>query len=254
MRISIHGAMGVGLLALALGLCSTANADTLYSRLGGLAYYDATTNLTWLANADAGYGSSYDAADGVVDGYMTWANANAWTANLNIDGVSGWRLPDTNPINGTAYNYNVAYDGSTDRGYNMSAPGTVHAGSKGSELAYMYYNTLGNMGYVDTVGNYPQPGWGLSNTGPFSNIQSTYYWSATSYGLDTRYAWDFDMGNGNQAHTPKTTAINGTQYIGAAWAVHAGDVSAVPLPAAVWLFSSGLLGLMGVGAKRPRRQ
>jgi hypothetical protein len=31
-----------------------------------------------------------------------------------------------------------------------------------------------------------------------------------------------------------------------AWAVHSGDVSAVPIPTAIWLFGSGLLGLIGV--------
>jgi hypothetical protein len=37
-----------------------------------------------------------------------------------------------------------------------------------------------------------------------------------------------------------------------AWAVRSGDVPAVvPVPAAVWLFGSGLLGLLGV-VKRKR--
>jgi len=30
-----------------------------------------------------------------------------------------------------------------------------------------------------------------------------------------------------------------------AWSVHSGDVGAVPVPAAVWLFGSGLIGLVG---------
>ena len=29
-----------------------------------------------------------------------------------------------------------------------------------------------------------------------------------------------------------------------AWAVHSGDVSAMPIPSALWLFSSGILGLI----------
>ncbi len=35
-----------------------------------------------------------------------------------------------------------------------------------------------------------------------------------------------------------------------AWAVKSGDVSAVPVPAAVWLFVSGLVGLVGFARRK----
>jgi hypothetical protein len=35
-----------------------------------------------------------------------------------------------------------------------------------------------------------------------------------------------------------------------AWAVRDGDIGAVPIPAAAWLFGSGLLGLIGVARKK----
>ena len=35
-----------------------------------------------------------------------------------------------------------------------------------------------------------------------------------------------------------------------AWAVHSGDVSAVPIPGAVWLFGSGLIGLLGLARRK----
>ena len=38
------------------------------------------------------------------------------------------------------------------------------------------------------------------------------------------------------------------------WAVQTGDVSAVPVPAAVWLFGSGLLGLIGVARRNSVNQ
>jgi len=35
-----------------------------------------------------------------------------------------------------------------------------------------------------------------------------------------------------------------------AWAVADGDINAVPVPAAVWLFGSGFLGLVGVARRK----
>jgi hypothetical protein len=36
------------------------------------------------------------------------------------------------------------------------------------------------------------------------------------------------------------------------WAVRPGDVSAVPVPAAVWLFGSGILSLIGLASRKTR--
>jgi Protein of unknown function (DUF1566) len=70
-------------------LCMTSGAEAaLVSRLGGKAYYDTVNNLTWLQNADYARTSGYDA-----DGLMKWADAVAWAGSLNIEGVTGWRLP-----------------------------------------------------------------------------------------------------------------------------------------------------------------
>jgi hypothetical protein len=223
------------LIVVALGVSSAANA-ALVSRLGGLAYYDTVLDITWLQDANYAQTSGYDA-----DGRMLWADANAWAASLTIAGINGWRLPDTGPVNGVAFDYNDSYDGSTDYGYNISAPGSAYPGSTGSEMAYMYYNTLGNLGYCDTAATCPQTGWGLTNIGPFYNVQSYYYWSATERAPD--YAWSFDLGYGPQYNPLKTFYVY-------AWAVHSGDVGAVPVPAAVWLFGSGLLGLVAVARRR----
>ena len=93
----------------------------------------------------------------------------------------------------------------------------------------------------------PQSGWGLSNTGPFDALQSNYYWSGLEYAPDTFGAWYFVFFNGGQ-----DTSSKGFNYY--ALAVHSGDVGAsiVPVPAAVWLFGSGLLGLIGLGRQRRR--
>jgi hypothetical protein len=130
----------------------------------------------------------------------------------------------------------------------------LHAGSQASELAFLFYNTLGNKGYCDpatstvSMCSGPQTGWGLANTGPFSNVLSNYYWSSTEYAPDPTVAWSFDFGYGDQGYDVKTNGYY-------AWAVQSGNVggaSIVPVPAAVWLFGSGLLGLVSVGKQRRR--
>ena len=106
------------------------------------AYYDTDLSITWLANAN-------------VNLTMTWADANFWAANLSIvDAVNNitydnWRLPTVNPVNGSSFNYALSYNGSTDYGYNVSEQGTAFAGSTGSEMAHLFYNTLNNKGYCD---------------------------------------------------------------------------------------------------------
>ena len=211
------------------------------------AYYDDVTNLTWLADANYAQTSGYDA-----DGLMTWGEANGWAASLSIAGVTGWRLPDTNPVDGTTeHNTSVSNIGTSDRGYNVSAPGTLYEGSTASEMAYLFYNTLGNLGYCDpelsTISSCSvQSGSGLTNTGSFINIQSDWFWSATEFAPVTGNAWAFNMDlgfngdGGDKSHN---------FY---AWAVQSGDVGAavVPIPSAVWLFGSGLIGLIGLARRK----
>jgi hypothetical protein len=189
------------------------------------AYYDTSLNITWLA--DTNYAGTA----------MQWATANAWAGSLNPygSGINGWRLPtvtDTGPSG-----CNFAYTG-TDCGFNVN--------TATSEMAHMFYTTLGDKAYYNTSG-IAQAGYGLTNTGPFSNVQSNFYWSTTEYAPSTSYAWYFHFGYGDQEY-------NGKAFSYFAWAVHAGDVGAtvVPVPAAAWLFGSGLLGLVGVVGKHRR--
>lgn len=185
------------------------------------AWYDTALDITWLANAN------------YADTAMNWITATAWVAGLNPydSGITGWRLPAM--IDTGTYGCNYAYSG-TDCGWNVD--------TSTSEMAHMFYVTLGNKAYWDTHGGGPQPGWGLTNTGPFSNVQSSRYWSATEYA--TVFAWHFNFDLGNQDFEFKSDSLY-------AWAVHSGDVGTiVPVPASVWLFGSGLIGLLGVSGKR----
>lgn len=205
-------------------MTSTSVNAALISRLGGLAYYDDAADLTWLADAD------------YANGQMTWDQANTWVAGLNVGGVTGWRLANTVDVGNDGETYTNFYQG-VDAGYNI----TTH-----SELSNMFYNVLGNTAKYDTSGaptGCTAPNFCLSNTGPFSNLRADYYWSATEYAADTNYAWGLGMDDGGQGKIDKSSSLY-------AWAVQSGDVSAVPVPAAVWLFGSGLIGLAGLAKRK----
>jgi len=208
----------------ALILSTSANA-ALVERLGGRAYYDDVAKLTWLADANYSvtqYANS-GGTEGDADGLMTWADANNWAANLDVAGVTGWRLPDTvQPDAGCSIQIaDISY------GYSCS----------GSEMGNLFYNVFGGSvgSSITTTHN--------ANYDLFSNIQSNSYWSSTDYAPYYVYAWFFDMNNGNQNFTYNYYGSSG-------WAVKSGDVSAVPVPAAVWLFGSGLIGLISLAKRK----
>jgi len=204
------------------------------------AYYDTTLDITWLADANAA-GTT-----------MNWATANAWAAGLDVNGITGWRLPTNTPLNGSTYDTNFSNNGTTD---NATATTTTDgtdggyrdgAGNPVSEMGHMFYVTLGNLGACIPNGGgsstscNTQTGFGLSNTADFLNVQGD-YWSGSE--LNSGIAWKFFFGNGSQGNFGKNTALF-------AWAVRSGDVSAVPVPAAVWLFGSGLMGLLGLARRK----
>ena len=167
---------------------------------------------------------------------MDWDNATNWAANLTTGtgtkAVDDWRLPTmaANP------SYGESYDGSTSTGYNV--PGSS------SEMASLFFKTLGNKSNVDTSGNY-QAGGGLTNTGSFQNMQSSGYWLGTEYVPSPNRAWTFHTGLTNQLGSDKGYAA------WSAMAVRSGDVmAAVPEPETYMML---LLGLGAVGALSRRR-
>lgn len=182
------------------------------------AWYDSSRDLTWAADADP-------------LGATDWATASAWITSLNLHGVTGWRTPTMTaaaggfPICDNGY----SFDGSGDCGYNVD-PGR-------SELAHMYQVVLGNKPYYDTTGAGPQPGWGLTNTGPFVNLSTgDYPTSLTSFSqvyVGEEFVWLFQAYWGYQDQG----AVLDTNYH--AWAVRDGDVTAVPEPSAWALMLAG---------------
>jgi hypothetical protein len=232
-----------------------ANAALLGRDLNGSpgsfeAYYDTVLNITWLANANLAQSNTFGVSGINAQGRMEWATANNWIGAMNAAnylGISAWRLPAMYDIgnNGCTVDSYTSYNGG-DCGYNV-----VSTGPQASELASLFYSTLGNLAYYTTSGTVNPscvgcPKW--QNTAPFSNLgASNFYWygdetTTDSFGVDygppAQYAWYFGP-SGAQRPQDKTGSVYN------AWAVFDGDVQAVvPVPAAAWLFGSAL-GLMG---------
>jgi hypothetical protein len=203
------------------------------------AYYDTELDITWLADANYAKTSGYDA-----DGLMTWAAANTWAAQLSFtnpltsETLDDWRLPTTTDTGAAGCNF---ANSGTDCGYNVDPAS--------SEMAHLYFVTLGNQSYRTTTGAVSgayaggaNPNSTLDNVGPFTNFQSNYYWSGTEYAPNPSYAWVFYTDFGSQS-------INGKSNSFYALAVSPGDVAAVPEAETYALMLAGL-GLIGWRARR----
>ena len=170
---------------------------------------------------DRGSGFIYDdvqditwAQDANINGADIWANQVAWAAGYSqthtVYGTfDDWRLPTTLQPDASCSDQSGGVSSGLD--------------CTGSEMGHLFN--------VDGISS--------SSMGLFTNVQSDGYWSGTEYAPLTSFAWYFDFHYGNQGSIFKSNSYY-------ALAVRDGDVAAVPVPAAVWLFGSalGLLGLM----------
>lgn len=249
----------------------------LVDRGGGL-IYDTVLDITWLQNANYAYepptlecfnepgGGEICFPVGGFNGQMTFEQANSYVDSLEYyDAVrdvvyDDWRLPEMSPIDGNSFNTNFTNNGTSDEGY--ARTGEPNGGWRNgdddpvSELGHMYYMNLLNTGYCSSNDVSPAScdmSGGLTNTGLFINIEAEFssspiqFWTGTlTDGLIEAGYFNFKGGFQGRGDTE---ASGNPDYM-YAWAVRDGDVAVVPLPAAVWLFGSGLIGLIGIARRK----
>ena len=170
--------------------------------------YDDVLDITWLA--DANLSSSNNYGHSFTQFGSHWNVANNFIDSLNSISYLGhdsWRLPGGS-CQGSGCGENIGYIS--------------------DELLFHHYQNFESLENSHMIN-----GLNILNISLFSNVQS-HYWTSTKHGYVSpiRYSW----GGQNLVY------INGPSHT---WPVHDGDIglAPVPLPAGIYLFLSGLVGL-----------
>lgn len=209
MKFSTQAILTAVFLNIGVFTSTDANA-ALVSALSGQVVNDTDLNIIWLANGNLAATVTFGVNGIATDGTMSWQTAQLWIAAMNTAnylGYNDWRLPTTTDTCTPSCNFSFS---GTEWGYNN--PNT-------SEMSHLYHTGLGNKGYYDASGTGPLAGWGLVNTGPFSNLQPGLYWSGTE--SNTGFAWDYGFDFGYQAFFDKNDLMF-------ALAVRPGQVDTIP--------------------------
>jgi len=209
------------LLSQILGFSPLAQAaalvtDVINTATTGTGLYEKDSNLDWINVSALGQTNIISTVS------MTWNEAKNTINNMNgMNGTTykggGWRLP-------SAKNVPVA-----NCGFNTTCTS--------GDMGHLLWTHL-----VDPVSKLPN----IPNLQLFSGLTGTYWTDTQNLGTRDVVAFNFsstqDSGGTYNEQGPTTKFL--------VWAVRDHQVSTVPLPAAVWLFGSALLGLTGLSRKQ----
>ena len=212
----------IGTLSAVLFTFITVSANaSLVGRLpstpGGTDYqaaYDTVLDITWLTDAS-------------LSGSWGWDNQVGWARGLstaNYLGFDGWRLASMSVAAGLPVGTATSV---------VDCNSATELACRDNELGYMFYHNMGGSLFDNKTGDQTVDGVLLTDV-------QTGYWSGT--GFDSSRAWVFTYNFGFQDNISKYGSLYG-------WAVVDGDVF-IPIPPAIWLFGSGLLGLVGIARRK----
>lgn len=210
---------------------------TTYNANGVDLVYSSISDLTWTADGNLlgsmmnsqGYSTIVNAIIAANPGYTF--TASTFNDNPAEYGRASWigAMAFTNYLN------SIDYAGSNQ--WRLPSPGTppsVGYFPTGSEFGQLFFSELG--GKVDNS---------MPDTNNFINEQFDTYWLNTENSLSGAYVFYTFEGFGGYQD------VNNKQVRQYAWAVTPEQISAVPVPAAAWLFGPALLSCFS-GFKRRR--
>lgn len=188
------------------------------------AYYDTVLDISWLADANYAGTLGLRSLSWAQYGQLYKEEANVFVAGLDIHGVTGWRHTTA---------------GNEQPDYCSPSYCSLQPTPGDSELAHLYYVTLGNSYNPNSP----------INTGGFSNVATDLYLTGSQMTWPVGYptSIQFDFGSGTKYAIREMSP----DYT---WAVHDGDVgllAPVPEPET---YAMMLMGLAGVGAWARRRK
>ena len=251
----------------------------LLPRLGGEAFYDTDLGVTWLANANLAAFEKFglpdypggNPSDGRLtgirsQGFMNWYTAMEYVDRMRTSGYLGvhnWRLPRSvqpdpscTEIDGSPQTYNLAR-------------GSLGYGCYASELGHLFREILDSgMDLIYDTSSSPDPD-DPDYQSPYAGfkwMRKDLYWTETPTLDDDNFAFQYypvtgTMNVGSETYYYEGRQAFGVKLLGGGYVLPVMDgdindvlgISTVPLPAAAWLFGSGLLGLVAATRKRRAR-